>query len=43
MVLGSQDRDKRGKVLLFISDDFDVWRLMKEIAGNDVNGLCDAG
>ncbi|WP_227317355.1 sucrose-6-phosphate hydrolase [Cedecea davisae] len=43
MVLGAQDKDKRGKVLLFSSPDLHVWDSEGEIAGNGINGLTDAG
>ena len=43
MVLGAQDRQKRGKVLLFSSPDLHQWRSEGEIAGYGINGLDDAG
>lgn len=43
MVLGAQDRHKRGKVLLFTSADLHIWASCGEIAGHGVNGLTDAG
>jgi len=43
MVLGAQDLQKRGKVLLYQSADLHSWQPCGEIAGNGVNGLADAG
>ena len=43
MVLGAQDRQQRGKVLLFTSADLHTWASCGEIAGHGVNGLTDAG
>jgi beta-fructofuranosidase len=43
MVLGAQDLQKRGKVLLFKSADLHAWASCGEIAGHGVNGLKDAG
>jgi beta-fructofuranosidase len=43
MVLGAQDRQKRGKVLLFSSRTFISGRSEGEIAGAGINGLHDAG
>ncbi|NVJ11779.1 glycosyl hydrolase family 32, partial [Myxococcus sp. AM001] len=43
MVLGAQDVQQRGKVLLFTASDLREWRLVGEIAGHDVNGLANAG
>lgn len=43
MVLGAQDRQKRGKVLLLSSPDLHQWRSEGEIAGDGINGLSDAG
>ena len=43
MVLGAQDRQKRGKVLLFSSADLHQWTSMSEIAGHGINGLDDVG
>jgi beta-fructofuranosidase len=43
MVLGAQDVQKRGKVLLFKSADLHAWTSCGEIAGHGVNGLTDAG
>jgi beta-fructofuranosidase len=43
MVLGAQDRQKRGKVLLFSSADLHQWTSEGEIAGAGINGLHDAG
>ena len=43
MVLGAQDVQKRGKVLLFRSADLHTWESCGEIAGHGVNGLTDAG
>ncbi|KGI61591.1 glycosyl hydrolase family 32 [Enterobacter sp. UCD-UG_FMILLET] len=43
MVLGAQDVQKRGKVLLFKSADLHAWASCGEIAGHGVNGLTDAG
>ncbi len=42
MVLGAQDVQQRGKVLLFTASDLREWRLVGEIAGHDVNGLANA-
>ncbi|WP_456072570.1 GH32 C-terminal domain-containing protein, partial [Enterobacter quasiroggenkampii] len=42
-VLGAQDVQKRGKVLLFKSADLHAWTSCGEIAGHGVNGLTDAG
>jgi sucrose-6-phosphate hydrolase SacC (GH32 family) len=39
MVLGAQDRQKRGKVLLFSSADLHQWTSQGEIAGYGINGL----
>lgn len=43
MVLGAQDLQKRGKVLLFRSDSLQRWAFCAEIAGDGINGLHDAG
>jgi len=43
MVLGAQDRQQRGKVLLFRSEDLRSWQPCGEIAGQGLNGLEDAG
>ncbi|MBR7437568.1 glycosyl hydrolase family 32, partial [Klebsiella pneumoniae] len=43
MVIGEQDVQPRGKVLLFTARDLREWRLVGEIAGHDVNGLANAG
>ncbi|MDK9366364.1 sucrose-6-phosphate hydrolase [Lelliottia wanjuensis] len=43
MVLGAQDQQKRGKVLLYKSADLHTWDACGEIAGHGVNGLQDAG
>lgn len=43
MVLGAQDVQKRGKVLLFKSTDLRTWDACGEIAGHGVNGLANAG
>ena len=43
MVLGAQDVQQRGKVLLFTASDLREWRLVGESAGHDVNGLANAG
>lgn len=43
MVLGAQDLQKRGKVLLFKSADLQCWQPCGEIAGNGINGIKDAG
>ncbi|ENC9770995.1 TPA: sucrose-6-phosphate hydrolase [Citrobacter koseri] len=43
MVLGAQDLQKQGKVLLFTSDDLHHWQPCGEIAGQGVNGLTDSG
>lgn len=43
MVLGAQDLQKRGKVLLFTSADLHHWASCGEIAGHGVNGLTEAG
>ncbi|MWG18528.1 sucrose-6-phosphate hydrolase, partial [Escherichia coli] len=43
MVLGAQDLQKRGKVLLFSSADLHEWTSQGEIAGYGINGLDDAG
>ncbi|WP_333900891.1 sucrose-6-phosphate hydrolase [Enterobacter wuhouensis] len=43
MVLGAQDLQKRGKVLLFASDDLHRWQPCGEIAGHGINGLAQAG
>ncbi|MRS88915.1 sucrose-6-phosphate hydrolase [Enterobacteriaceae bacterium RIT714] len=43
MVLGAQDQQQRGKVLLFKSADLQCWHACGEIAGHGVNGLQDAG
>ena len=43
MVLGAQDVQQRGKVLLFTASDLRDWRLVGEIAGHDVNGLANGG
>jgi sucrose-6-phosphate hydrolase SacC (GH32 family) len=39
----AQDRQKRGKVLLFSSPDLHQWHQESEIAGYGINGLDDAG
>lgn len=43
MVLGAQDLQKRGKVLLYQSADLRSWQPRGEIAGHGVNGLQNAG
>ncbi|RSK70932.1 sucrose-6-phosphate hydrolase [Enterobacter huaxiensis] len=43
MVLGAQDWQQRGKVLLFRSEDLHSWQPCGEIAGHGLNGLEDAG
>jgi beta-fructofuranosidase len=43
MVLGAQDWQQRGKVLLFRSEDLHSWQPCGEIAGQGLNGLEDAG
>lgn len=43
MVLGAQDLQKQGKVLLFSSANLHDWENRGEIAGHGVNGLADAG
>ena len=43
MVLGAQDLEKRGKVLLFTSADLHNWQPCGEIAGHGINGLAVAG
>ncbi|WP_421532409.1 sucrose-6-phosphate hydrolase [Lelliottia amnigena] len=43
MVLGAQDVQKRGKVLLYQSADLHSWQPCGEIAGHGVNDLVDAG
>lgn len=43
MVLGAQDLQKRGKVLLFSSTDLHQWMAKGEIAGCGINGLRNAG
>lgn len=43
MVLGAQDHQKQGKVLLLRSDDLMQWQQLGEIAGSGVGGLGDAG
>ncbi|MEA9397516.1 sucrose-6-phosphate hydrolase [Lelliottia amnigena] len=43
MVLGAQDVQKRGKVLLYQSADLHSWQPCDEIAGHGANGLVDAG
>ncbi|EGT7777448.1 sucrose-6-phosphate hydrolase [Salmonella enterica] len=43
MVLGAQDLQKRGKVLLFKSVDLQSWQPCGEIAGDGINGIKNAG
>lgn len=43
MVLGAQDKELRGKVLLLRSDDLKTWHNLGEIAGSDLGGLGDTG
>ncbi|MFP1723812.1 sucrose-6-phosphate hydrolase [Lonsdalea quercina] len=43
MVLGAQDTDLQGKVLLFSSDDLHQWQSLGEIAGSRLGGLGDFG
>ena len=43
MVLGAQDLQKNGKVLLFSSTDLQQWTSEGEIAGYGINALHDAG
>lgn len=43
MVLGAQDLEKQGKVLLYRSDTLHEWTLLGEIAGSQRNGLGDFG
>ena len=42
MVLGAQDKEKRGKVLLFLADLY-TWSFQGEIAGNGLNEIDNAG
>ncbi|KHN50083.1 glycoside hydrolase family 32 protein [Pectobacterium fontis] len=43
MVLGAQDRDLQGKVLLYRSADLLAWEKIAEIAGSRLGGLGDFG
>ncbi|SKC18000.1 beta-fructofuranosidase [Kosakonia radicincitans] len=43
MVLGAQDLQLQGKVLLLRSENLWNWQNLGEIAGSDLNGLGDAG
>ncbi len=43
MVLGAQDLQRRGKVLLWQSDDLHHWQCHGEIAGSECGGLGEAG
>ncbi len=43
MVLGAQDLQRRGKVLLWQSDDLHHWKCHGEIAGSECGGLGEAG
>ncbi|HFV7060033.1 TPA: sucrose-6-phosphate hydrolase, partial [Escherichia coli] len=43
MVLGAQDKEKRGKVLLYSSVDLNTWSFHGEIAGNGLNEIDNAG
>lgn len=43
MVLGAQNLDEKGKVLLFSSADLRQWQFQGEIAGFDINGDLNAG
>ena len=43
MVLGAQDTQLQGKVLLLCSDDLHTWHNRGEIAGSGLNGLGAAG
>ncbi len=43
MVLGAQDKEKRGKVLLYSSVDLYTWSFHGEIAGNGLNEIDNAG
>ena len=43
MVLGAQDRQSQGKVLLFRSQDLHSWHAMGEIAGSGLGGLGEFG
>ena len=43
MVLGAQDLQLQGKVLLLISEDLRHWQLCGEIAGSGLHGLGDFG
>ncbi|NPE55847.1 sucrose-6-phosphate hydrolase [Dickeya dadantii] len=43
MVLGAQDMDLQGKVLLYRSSDLLQWHALGEIAGSRLNGLGDFG
>lgn len=43
MVLGAQNLNKQGKVLLYISSDLNQWCLIGELAGSYIGGLDDAG
>ncbi|PWC10950.1 sucrose-6-phosphate hydrolase [Brenneria corticis] len=43
MVLGAQDKQRQGKVLLYRSDDLRGWEPIAEIAGSRLGGLGDFG
>ncbi len=43
MVLGAQDLDEQGKVLLYRSDDASSWQFVGEMAGSRVGNLDDFG
>ncbi|SLM61540.1 MULTISPECIES: glycoside hydrolase family 32 protein [Dickeya] len=43
MVLGAQDLDLQGKILLYRSPDLRDWQRLGEIAGSRLNGLGDFG
>lgn len=43
MVLGAQDLELKGKVLLFRSPDLHQWQSLGEIAGSGISGLNDFG
>ena len=43
MVLGAQDLQQQGKVILLVSDDLQQWHSCGDIAGSRLNGLGDFG